>query len=54
MLFSIFITILVASFSVQIATADDGVVLQGIVLDSLSKRPIPGVAIRAKGASIGT
>ena len=54
MLFSIITTILFAVCSVSYSAADDGGVLQGIVLDSLSKRPIPGVAIRAKGASIGT
>ena len=35
-------------------SAQEGVVISGIVVDSLTKRPIPGIAIRAKGASLGT
>jgi hypothetical protein len=54
MLFRILLWIVMLFWAVSTLHADDGSVINGIIVDSLTKRPIPGVAIRAKGASLGT
>lgn len=54
MLFRILIGFVLIAQSTCLLHADEGSVIQGLVVDSLTKRAIPGVAIRAKGASLGT
>jgi len=54
MLFTILFGFVLIAHSTVMSCADDAAVIQGIVLDSLTKRTIPGIAIRATGASLGT
>jgi hypothetical protein len=54
MLFRILFCIVMLLSAVSTLHAEDGSVINGVIVDSLTKRPIPGVAIRAKGASLGT
>lgn len=54
MLFRFHVMLVAALIATPRMFAQDGSVINGIIVDSLTKRPIPGVAIRAKGASLGT
>jgi len=48
------IAIIALFITTAMVHAEDGAVVQGIIVDSLTKQPIPGIAIRVQGASLGT
>lgn len=52
--FRLCVMLVTVLLTVHAMYAQDGFVINGIIIDSLTQRAIPGVAIRAKGASLGT